>query len=214
MSRNAAILVAGLAVFTLVIFLLALSNSTRPASVLPLGTIKIELYPDKAPETVANFLRYVEDGHYDGTIFHRVISDFVIQGGGYSVDLKEKPTRGPIRNEADNGLRNERGTIAMARTADPHSATAQFFINVVDNQKKLDPAFSDGHGYCVFGKVIEGMEVVDRIRTVPTRTRPPVFENLPVQDVIIQSARRDTSRTSEQPPVVILEVVQSANQRR
>lgn len=213
MSRNATIAVIALGLLAVTVFALALQQSGTAPAGTALGVIKIELHPEKAPETVKNFLQYVDDKHYDGTIFHRVIADFVIQGGGYTTDLKEKPTRKPIKNEAKNGLRNERGTIAMARTSDPDSATAQFYINVADNQTKLDPAFSDGHGYCVFGKVIEGMDVVDRIRAVPTKAHGRIFENLPVQDVIIKTARRDESRAADQPPVVILEIVQSSRRR-
>jgi len=154
-----------------------------------LGTIKAELYADKAPLTVKNFLQYVDDKHYDGTIFHRVIADFMIQGGGFEPGMREKPTRGPIKNESDNGLRNERGTLAMARTQMPDSATAQFFINVKDNAF-LDRANArDKVGYCVFGKVIEGMDVVDKIRIVPTTNKGP-HEAVPTQDVLIQSIRR------------------------
>ena len=155
-----------------------------------MGTIKAELYPDKAPETVKNFLRYVDEGFYDGTIFHRVVSNFVIQGGGYDVNLKEKKTRAPIKNEAANGLKNERGTLAMARTSVPDSATSQFYINVRDNHSLdyRDPSVR-GIGYCVFGKVIEGMDVVDKIRKVPTSTVNGMA-NVPVTPVVIQSIRR------------------------
>ncbi|MDX1461209.1 MAG: peptidylprolyl isomerase, partial [Xanthomonadales bacterium] len=134
------------------------------------GAIRLELYPDKAPATVENFLQYVRDGFYDGTVFHRVISHFMIQGGGYSAEGVRKPTREPIENEAANGLKNQRGTIAMARTTDPHSATAQFFINVEHNPN-LDHTGTENSrawGYAVFGRVIEGMEVVDDIRFVET----------------------------------------------
>lgn len=157
------------------------------------GSIKLELYPDKAPVTVENFVTYAKAGHYDGTIFHRVIPDFMIQGGGYTPKLEEKPTRDPIKNEADNGLKNERGTIAMARTADPDSATSQFFISVVDNQG-LDRPNPDGYGYAVFGKVTEGMDVVDKIRNVPTTSKmlgdmPMPAENVPVDPVVIKSVK-------------------------
>lgn len=149
------------------------------------GKITVELYADKAPITVKNFLQYVDDKHYDNTIFHRVIADFMIQGGGYEAGLKEKKTREPIKNEAGNGLSNERGTIAMARTNVPDSATAQFFINTVDN-KFLDRAKAqDGVGYAVFGKVIDGMPAVDLIRKVETGPR-----DVPVKDVVIRSVRR------------------------
>jgi peptidyl-prolyl cis-trans isomerase B (cyclophilin B) len=154
-----------------------------------LGTIKIELFADKAPITVTNFLGYVDDKFYDGTIFHRVIPTFMIQGGGMEPGLKEKKTKDPIKNESSNGLSNERGTIAMARTPRPDSATSQFFINVKDN-KPLDKAqAADGVGYCVFGKVIEGMDVVDKIKDVETRDIGP-HEKVPVQNVIIKSVRR------------------------
>ncbi len=153
------------------------------------GDITLELYPDKAPKTVENFLAYVRDGFYDGTLFHRVISNFMIQGGGYTQDYRRKRTRAPIRNEADNGLSNLRGTIAMARTADPHSATAQFFINVVDN-KFLDyrAPTTRGWGYCVFGRVVEGMDVVDKIRRIPTGPAGPFAKDAPRIPVVIEKA--------------------------
>jgi cyclophilin family peptidyl-prolyl cis-trans isomerase len=144
-----------------------------------LGTIKIELYASKAPITVKNFLKYVEDKHYDGLIFHRVIEDFMIQGGGVTQDGKEKATRDPIKNESFNGLSNERGTVAMARTNKADSATSQFYINVKDN-KFLDGG-SDKVGYCVFGRVIEGMDVVDKIRAVKTGQG-----DVPLQNVVIK----------------------------
>ncbi|MCS6850103.1 MAG: peptidylprolyl isomerase [Gemmataceae bacterium] len=154
-----------------------------------LGTIKIELYPDKAPITVKNFLDYVDEKFYDGTIFHRVIPNFMIQGGGFEPGMKPKKTRGEIKNESSNGLQNMRGTIAMARTSAPDSATSQFFINVKDNDF-LDKANArDGVGYCVFGKVIEGMDVVDKIKNVPTASRGG-HGDVPVKDVIIESVRR------------------------
>jgi cyclophilin family peptidyl-prolyl cis-trans isomerase len=167
-----------------------------------LGKIKVELYQDKAPITVKNFLRYTDEKFYDGTIFHRVIPDFMIQGGGFKPGLgdaktvqeikaKEKDTHAPIKNEAPNGVSNKRGTIAMARTDDPDSATAQFFLNVEDNSR-LDPL-----RYCAFGNVVEGMDVVDMIKGVKTRASQvtnrlgrPVMENIPVQDVVIRSIRR------------------------
>jgi cyclophilin family peptidyl-prolyl cis-trans isomerase len=154
------------------------------------GTLKIELWKDKAPGTVANFLRYVDDGFYTGTIFHRVIKDFMIQGGGLTPDMKEKKTRDAIRNEAAPELKNNRGTIAMARTNLIHSATAQFFINVVDNdflnQKNKTPA---GFGYAVFGEVIEGMDVVDKIRAVETGDFGP-YGDVPRKAVMITGASR------------------------
>jgi peptidyl-prolyl cis-trans isomerase A (cyclophilin A) len=152
-----------------------------------MGDIVLELYPDKAPKTVSNFLEYVGSKHYDGTVFHRVIDGFMIQGGGFGLDLTQKATRSPIPLEARNGLRNERGSIAMARTSAPDSATAQFFINVVDNAN-LNAPLPDGHGYAVFGKVIQGLEVVDRIRQVPVGNRGP-FQNLPITPVTITTVR-------------------------
>jgi len=150
------------------------------------GDIVLELAPEKAPKTVANFLQYVRDKHYDGTVFHRVIDGFMIQGGGYAADFKERPTRAPVPLEARNGLRNERYTVAMARTSDPDSATAQVFINVKDNAN-LDAPNPDGHGYTVFGKVVSGTEVVDRIRAVRT-TSQGRMQNVPVDPITIQSA--------------------------
>jgi len=151
-----------------------------------LGRIVIELSPDKAPKTCANFAQYVQDGHYDGTIFHRVIDGFMIQGGGFSPDMAQKATREPIENEAKNGLRNTLGSIAMARTPQPHSASAQFFINVGDNSF-LDYPGQDGWGYCVFGKVVEGMDVVNRIKGVAT-TRRAGHQDVPVQEIVIEKA--------------------------
>jgi peptidyl-prolyl cis-trans isomerase B (cyclophilin B) len=147
------------------------------------GAITLELDAEKAPKTVANFLQYAEDGFYDGTIFHRVIDGFMIQGGGFEAGRKQKPTREPVEHEAGNGLINARGSIAMARTSDPHSATAQFFINVADNDF-LDHPGQDGWGYCVFGRVVEGMDVIDKIRRVRTGNHSP-HQNVPVEDVII-----------------------------
>ncbi len=152
------------------------------------GVITLELDAEKAPKTAANFLAYVEAGHYDGTIFHRVIDGFMIQGGGMGVGMKEKATNAPIENEAGNGLKNDRGTIAMARTNDPHSATAQFFINVKDNGFLNHTAPSgQGWGYCVFGKVVEGMDVVDKIKGVKTGNKG-FHQDVPVEDVIIEKA--------------------------
>jgi peptidyl-prolyl cis-trans isomerase B (cyclophilin B) len=150
------------------------------------GTITLELDTDKAPKTVENFVAYVESGHYDNTIFHRVIDGFMIQGGGFEPGMKQKATRDPIENEAKNGLKNARGSIAMARTSAPHSASAQFFINVSDNGF-LDYPGQDGWGYCVFGRVAEGMEVVDKIRAVKTG-RNGFHQDVPVEDVIIERA--------------------------
>ncbi len=176
---------------------------TQPAQAAPrvvmqtsMGKIVLELDAEKAPVSVENFLAYVDDKFYDGTIFHRVIPNFMIQGGGFDTGRKQKETRAPIKNEAKNGLKNDRGTIAMARTGDPNSATAQFFINVVDNAN-LDYPRPDGHGYAVFGKVVEGMDVVDKIKDVPTTTiqhKTPYgaqpFPNAPKETVAIESIRR------------------------
>lgn len=152
-----------------------------------LGPIVVELYPDRAPVTVKNFLQYVEDGFYNGTIFHRVIDGFMIQGGGFTSNLVKKATRPPVPIESQNGLRNEIGTIAMARTPDPNSATSEFFINLVNNDGLNYPG-RDGHGYTVFGKVTKGMEVVEKIAKVPTGIRPP-HQNVPLDTVVIKSAR-------------------------
>jgi peptidyl-prolyl cis-trans isomerase B (cyclophilin B) len=150
------------------------------------GTITLELDAEKAPKTVENFIAYVEAGHYDNTIFHRVIDGFMIQGGGFEPGMKQKPTRETIENEAKNGLKNERGSIAMARTSAPHSASAQFFINLADNGF-LDYPGQDGWGYCVFGRVTEGMDVVDKIRNVKTG-RSGFHQDVPVEDVVIERA--------------------------
>jgi cyclophilin family peptidyl-prolyl cis-trans isomerase len=154
------------------------------------GNIILELYPDKAPQSVENFLSYVDEGYYSGTIFHRVIDGFMIQGGGFTQDMTQKPTKNGVPNEADNGLKNSRGTVAMARTTDPHSATSQFFINTVDNAP-LDHTDKTprGWGYTVFGKVIEGMDVVDAIAEAPTGTVGP-FRDVPSETVVIVSAQR------------------------
>lgn len=150
------------------------------------GDIKLELDAEKAPKTVENFLEYVRSGHYDGTIFHRVIDGFMIQGGGFEPGMKQKATRAPVENEAKNGLKNEAYSIAMARTSDPHSASAQFFINVKNNSF-LDYPGQDGWGYCVFGKVVEGTEVVDKIRSVKT-SRGGMHSDVPVENVVIEKA--------------------------
>lgn len=152
-----------------------------------LGDIVLQLDAAKAPRTVENFLQYVRDQHYDGTIFHRVIGNFMIQGGGFTSGMQEKPTRAPIVLEADNGLRNTRYSVAMARRPDPNSATAQFFINVTDNPN-LDAPRPDGHGYAVFGQVLQGQEVVEKIRTVPTG-RVGLHNDVPTTPVVILSAR-------------------------
>ena len=152
------------------------------------GVITLELNNEKAPITVKNFLEYVNSSHYDNTIFHRVIDDFMIQGGGYEPGMKQKPTRAPIKNEAANGLKNDAYSIAMARTSDVHSATAQFFINVASNGfLNYSASTTQGFGYCVFGKVVEGREVVDKIRKVKTGDRNG-HQNVPLEDVIIQKA--------------------------
>ncbi len=152
-----------------------------------LGDIELELHPDKAPATVANFLAYVKARHFDGLIFHRVIANFMVQTGGYTADLKQRPTRPPIPLESDNGLTNTRGSVAMARTADPRSATSQFYINVVDNPFLDKPNARDGQGYAVFATVTAGMDVVDQIRAVPT-TAQGVFANLPNPTITILRA--------------------------
>lgn len=151
-----------------------------------LGSIKIELNAEKAPKTAANFLSYVEAGHYAGTIFHRVIPGFMVQGGGFEIGMKQKPTNAPVENEANNGLKNVRYSLAMARTSDPHSASAQFFINTTKNDF-LDYPGQDGWGYCVFGEVTEGKEVVDKISASKT-TRSGMFSDVPVENVIIEKA--------------------------
>lgn len=152
------------------------------------GAITLELNAAKAPKTVENFLRYVRSGHYDKTLFHRVINGFMIQGGGFESGMRQKPTEAPIENEAVNGLRNEKYTIAMARTSDPHSATAQFFINVADNDfLNYTAPTVQGWGYCVFGKVVEGTDVVDRIKAVRT-IRYGMHQDVPEQEVLIERA--------------------------
>lgn len=186
-------LAAGIiAVLALVGMMLLRRNATPTEELAPMvtietskGNIVVELFSDKAPLSVKNFLQYVDGGHYDGTIFHRVINGFMIQGGGFTKDMQQKPAQAPVRNEAENGLKNLRGTLALARTPDVNSATCQFFINVVDN------AFLDftsptpqGYGYCVFGKVVQGMEVVDQIKAVPTGRAGP-FSDVPTQPVEI-----------------------------
>ena len=153
-----------------------------------LGKIELELYPEKAPKSVENFLRYVNDGHYNGTVFHRIISGFMVQGGGFDKAMVERSTRAPIANEANNGLKNEPGTLAMARTMDPHSATAQFFINVADNGFLDHTAPTmQGWGYAVFGQVTEGMDVVEKIKGVAT-TMKSGHQDVPVEDVVIEKA--------------------------
>jgi peptidyl-prolyl cis-trans isomerase A (cyclophilin A) len=173
----------------------AYAQNEKPVVVLEttMGEIVLELDGVKAPITTANFLKYVESGHYDGTVFHRVIPRFMIQGGGFTADLKEKDTLAPIKNESGNGLSNVRGTVAMARTNDPNSATAQFFINHVDN-KPLD---TYGGGYAVFGKVIKGMDVVDKIAAVKTTTKGTAqgpLEDVPVEAIVIKSAKVQSTK--------------------
>ena len=191
----ALLLVVFVAVAWLIIFGIPSSN---PVVVVDtsMGTIKIELYQDRAPISVANFLKYVDDRFYDGTIFHRVISDFMIQGGGFdSAGIRkgrEKPTFAPIKNESTNLIANNRGTVAMARTEDPNSATAQFFINTKDNSFLNKANAADRVGYAVFGRVIEGMDVVDKIRNVETLPRGPL-KDAPLNDVVIKSIRRATN---------------------
>ncbi|MDP2809051.1 MAG: peptidylprolyl isomerase [Rhodocyclaceae bacterium] len=169
--------------------LLSLSVCANPALEMKTsqGTLVIELYADKAPKTVENFLQYAKDGFYNGTVFHRVIDGFMIQGGGFDAGMKEKVTRPPIQNEAKNGLKNEPGTLAMARKPDPHSASAQFFINLVNNAP-LDYPSRDGWGYTVFGKVTKGMEVVHKIAKVPTGNAG-FHQNVPATPVVIESIK-------------------------
>jgi len=172
---------------------LALALATAPAWAQKVrlatseGDIVLELERDKAPKTVDNFLNYVKAGHYDGTIIHRVIPNFMIQGGGMAPDMSEKKTLAPIELESRNGLSNTRGAVAMARTMNPNSATAQFFINTVDNAFLDQPNARDGNGYAVFGKVVAGMEVVDKIKLVPTQNAGP-HQNVPVKPVVIRKA--------------------------
>lgn len=189
----------GIAVAAGIIAVLALAgvmllrhNATPTQELAPMvtietskGNIVVELLADKAPLSVKNFLQYVDAGHYNGTIFHRVISGFMIQGGGFTKDMQQKPAKPPVRNEADNGLKNLRGTLALARTPDVHSATCQFFINVVDNPfLDFTAPTPQGYGYCVFGKVVQGMDVVDQIKAVPTGRSGP-FSDVPTQPVEI-----------------------------
>jgi peptidyl-prolyl cis-trans isomerase B (cyclophilin B) len=170
-----------------------MSETSNPVVVMETskGAIKIELHAGKAPETVDNFLKYVDDQFYDGTIFHRVIDNFMIQGGGFTPEMQQKPTLPPVQNEADKGLKNDRGTIAMARTSDPHSATAQFFINTGEANDFLNHRgkTSQGWGYCAFGQVIDGMSVVDAISVVKTG-RSGMHQDVPQEPVVIQSVRR------------------------
>ena len=156
-----------------------------------LGNFKIELDEEKAPKTVENFLAYVDDGHYPGTVFHRIIDNFMVQGGGYDEELKKKTTKPPVENEADNGLKNTLGTVAMARTSDPNSATAQFFVNVKDNDFLDHSAKTDrGWGYCVFGKVTDGMDIIDKMKAVETGPKGPFKKDAPAENIVIKSAKR------------------------
>jgi cyclophilin family peptidyl-prolyl cis-trans isomerase len=186
-------LVSALIIFSLLIFTgSANAEDINPKVVLDTskGKIVLELYPDNAPETVKNFLNYVDAKYYDGTIFHRVIPNFMIQGGGFTTDMKRKNPQAPIKNEADKGLKNDRGTIAMARTGDPHSATAQFFINSKNNDfLNHKSKTQQGWGYTAFGKVIEGMKTVDAISAVKTKTAGGA-RDVPAEPVVIQSAKR------------------------
>jgi peptidyl-prolyl cis-trans isomerase B (cyclophilin B) len=170
-----------------------MSDQANPTVILETskGAIKIELHADKAPETVENFLKYVDDEFFDGTIFHRVINNFMIQGGGFTPDMQQKPTLAPIQNEADKGLKNTRGTIAMARTSDPHSATSQFFINTGAKNGFLDHTgkSAQGWGYCAFGEVVEGMEVVEAVSGTKTG-RQGMHADVPQEAIVIQSIRR------------------------
>lgn len=186
-----------LIIFSLMVFAVMLAGVAAVAAENPkvvletsTGMIVLELYPDKAPETVKNFLDYVDAKYYDGTIFHRVIPKFMIQGGGFTADMKRKTPRAPIKNEADQGLKNNRGTISMARTGDPHSATAQFFINTINNDfLNHRSKTQQGWGYAAFGQVVEGMETVDAISAVKTGTRGG-FRDVPAEPVVIKSAKR------------------------
>ncbi len=187
--RTSQSVIRGVALSTLSLLLMnalpALAQKVKLAT--SAGDIVIELDAAKAPKSVENFLAYVKAGHYDGTVFHRVIGNFMIQGGGMTADLKEKSTRAPIALEARNGLNNDKGTVAMARTNAPNSATAQFFINLKDNEFLNAAASRDGNGYAVFGKVTSGMDVVEKIRNVPTGNKGP-FENVPLDPVTIKQA--------------------------
>ena len=185
--RNSALALASIAAAaTIFVAPVHAQNAPRVKLATSLGDIVVELNPAKAPKTVENFLKYVADKHYDGTIFHRVIDGFMIQGGGFTPDMVQKPMRPPIPLEATNGLKNDTYTIAMARTNVPDSATAQFFINVKDNAM-LNAPQPDGHAYAVFGKVVSGTEVVDKIKGVPTGNKGP-FQNVPTTPVVITSA--------------------------
>ena len=178
---------AASALFVAALSLSAAAQAQKVKLSTSAGDIVIELDAAKAPKSVANFLEYVKAGHYDGTVFHRVIASFMIQGGGMTADMKEKVTRAPIPLESKNGLGNARGTVAMARTNDPNSATAQFFINVNDNERLNASNSPDGNGYAVFGKVVSGMDVVDKIRDVPTASKGP-YGDVPTTPITINKA--------------------------
>jgi len=184
--RKTTLALAGIALAAIFNVANAQTATPRVKLATSMGDIVVQLDPAKAPKTVENFLAYVQDKHYDGTVFHRVIDGFMIQGGGFTADMVQKPTKPPIALEANNGLKNDTYTIAMARTANPNSATAQFFINVKDNAMLNAPS-PDGHGYAVFGKVVEGQAVVDKIKAVATGNRGP-HQNVPTTPVTIQSA--------------------------
>ncbi len=192
------------AVFALAVSLFAaVATAAAPANPqvevrTNMGAFTLELYPENAPGTVQNFLHYVKDGHYNGTLFHRVMPGFMIQGGGFTADFSEKPTRPPIKNEAGNGLRNGVGMVSMARTADPHSATAQFFINVAENPTlDFKAPTQSGYGYTPFGKVIKGMDVVERITKVATGPGKPPHADVPVKPVVIERIRLIDSAPSK-----------------
>ena len=188
-----------LSLFVLLFSFLFLSSNRHAENVTveiktSLGNVIIELHSDKAPKTVANFLQYVDDGFYKNTVFHRVIPNFMVQGGGFDTDLNQKPTRSPIPIESDTGLKNDIGTIAMARTSDPNSATAQFFINVAKNDfLNFNAPNASGYGYAVFGKVIKGMEVVNKIASTPTGSSGPFSRDVPKTNIIIQDITRISS---------------------
>jgi len=191
--------------FRLTMIIVGLLISTGALAINPqvkmrtnLGEIVLELYPDKAPKTVANFLQYVNNGHYNGTVFHRTIQKFVIQGGGFTPDFQYKPTLAPVPNEATNGLRNEPGALAMARAYDPDSATAQFFINLDDNKfLNFHRPLPDYYGYCVFGKVIKGMEIAKKIGSLPTAAGGPFAADVPVEPVVIEEMVLATESTTD-----------------
>jgi len=191
MIRSRRILLAGLSAAALALSALpSMAQQTQKAErvqfVTSQGKFTVEVYPDAAPKTVANFMEYVKSGFYTGTIFHRVINGFMVQGGGFDREMKQKPTRAPIPLEAQNGLKNKAGTVAMARTGDPNSATAQFFVNVVDNPN-LDYPQPDGNGYAVFGKVVDGMDTIEKIKNAPTTAYGPM-RNVPATPIVIESA--------------------------